>query len=80
MDCTLIVGSFDNAGAKKITYELGNFTVPDDVDIRTQTKILRYWSTTVDEEALNGETLSRTMIHCLVENIDLTVTNNRTEL
>ncbi|KHN72533.1 Gamma-aminobutyric acid receptor subunit delta [Toxocara canis] len=60
-NCTLVLGSFDNAGAASLTYRITDVSFPSDVE-HTVKFVSDYANTTTTVHAFNGETLSRSTV------------------
>ncbi|VDM20755.1 unnamed protein product, partial [Wuchereria bancrofti] len=64
LNCSLIIGSFDNSGAESIMYRIGDIMLPSNLNpIFT----INYTIATFEEIALNGELVVQTAIHFLIE-------------
>ncbi|VDN94187.1 unnamed protein product [Brugia pahangi] len=77
LNCSLIIGSFDNSGAESIIYRIGDIMLPPNLNpIFT----INYTIATFQEIALNGESVIQTAIHFLIESDQIDRYFNRTEL
>uniref|UniRef100_A0A915PIR2 oleoyl-[acyl-carrier-protein] hydrolase n=1 Tax=Setaria digitata TaxID=48799 RepID=A0A915PIR2_9BILA len=55
LNCSLIIGSFDNSGAKSIVYTVGSIIFKSNLNPSYNSLMMNYTSTTLEEVALNGE-------------------------
>ncbi|VDO22168.1 unnamed protein product [Brugia timori] len=77
LNCSLIIGSFDNSGAESIIYRIGDIMLPPNLN---PVFTINYTIATFQEIALNGESVIQTAIHFLIESDQIDRYFNRTEL
>lgn len=76
----MIVRSFDNSGAESIIYKVRDIMLPSNsVNPSYINLTMNYTITTVEEIALNGESIIQTVIHFLIESNQIIRSFNGTE-
>ncbi|KAL3985852.1 Neurotransmitter-gated ion-channel ligand binding domain family protein [Acanthocheilonema viteae] len=81
LNCSLIIGSFDNSGMESIIYEVGDIILPSNLMNPLYAILaMNHTITTFEEVALNGESMIQTVIHFLIESDQIISSFNRTEL
>ncbi|KAM3716916.1 Gamma-aminobutyric acid receptor alpha-like [Dirofilaria immitis] len=67
LDCSLIIGSFDNSGAESIIYRVSDIMLPSNLNRSYANLMMNYTITTFEDVAPNGESMIQTVIHFLIE-------------
>uniref|UniRef100_A0A0R3RTK0 Neur_chan_LBD domain-containing protein n=1 Tax=Elaeophora elaphi TaxID=1147741 RepID=A0A0R3RTK0_9BILA len=80
LNCSLIIGSFDNSGAESIVYKVGDIMLPSNLNPSFATLAINYTIATFEEVALNGESMTQTVVHFFIESDQIFRSFNRTEL
>ncbi|CAG9535665.1 unnamed protein product [Cercopithifilaria johnstoni] len=80
LNCSLIIGSFDNSGAESITYKVGDIILPSNLMNPSYAILaMNYTIATFEEVALNSESMIQTVIHFFIESNQVVRSFNRTE-
>ncbi|VDK63302.1 unnamed protein product [Onchocerca ochengi] len=80
LNCSLIIGSFDNSGAESIIYKVGDIILPSNLKPSHAIFMTNYTITTFEEVALNEESMTQTAIHFLIESNQIFRSFNGTKL